>query len=252
MLDSFLNWFSIAIPFLVSVGAVLITLKLPHERHYKKYVAGSAVIGLFFSGMIWWQQIRAAEHASEDRGKAIDETVAKISKENESKFAEQNQKIDALQAALDKTGKDVNTIGQSPFISGKNPVKVEVTNLEIANSVEDWPPLSRNEKIGLVRALKLLHSQSIVVACETPKCKKLADDLNTALRDSGWNSNVMHSGGLGITGTTGITLNPGESGTKGLKEAIEKTTKLKINLGTDSRKEWGNIPALLVVGTRPF
>ncbi len=42
------------------------------------------------------------------------------------------------------------------------------------------------------------------------------------------------------------------SNTKYLKEAIEKTTNLKVSILDGSRKNYGNNPALLVVGTKPF
>ncbi|MHB1658054.1 MAG: hypothetical protein ACYCRF_01910 [Acidithiobacillus sp.] len=122
----------------------------------------------------------------------------------------------------------------------------------LPSSNDNWPALSSDEKAQLTSALKLLHPQSIVVACETSKCKKLADDLNAALRAGGWDSRILHSGGLGITGTSGISLDPSENNTKYLKEAIEKTTNLKVSVLDHSRKNYGNNPAFLVVGTKPF
>jgi hypothetical protein len=125
------------------------------------------------------------------------------------------------------------------------------TKLERLRASE-WAPLSDEEKANLIAALKLLPPQTIVIACETVNCEVLSDELVAAFHDAGWSASKQHSGGLGITGTNGISLNPIEDGTKYLKEAIENTTSLKINLGPDRREDWGTNPPNLVVGTKPF
>jgi hypothetical protein len=161
MLDTFLNWFSIAIPFLVTVGAVVLALKLPNRRHYRKFLWGSIFLGVLFSGLVWWQQIRSTKQAKTDRSKAILETAEKVAKRIKAEDApiirQQNDKIDALQAALDSQGKDVKQIGNSPFINGKSPVKVEVTNPPLASNTSQATPqstrngvltISQNNKIS--------------------------------------------------------------------------------------------------------
>lgn len=125
-------------------------------------------------------------------------------------------------------------------------------NASAAFVPEYWPSLSKDEKEKLIAALKLIPSQTITVACETLACKALSDDLVDALNQGGWNANVMHSGGIGITGTTGISLDPNETGSRNLKEAIEQTTNLKITIGPDRRQDYGSDPEFLVVGTKPF
>jgi len=116
----------------------------------------------------------------------------------------------------------------------------------------EWAPLSDNEKANLIAALKLLTPQSIMIACETVNCEVLSDELVAAFADAGWSASKLNSGDLGIAGTNGISLSPIEDGTKYLKEAIEKTTGLKISLGPDRREDWGTNPPYLVVGTKPF
>ena len=116
----------------------------------------------------------------------------------------------------------------------------------------EWAPLSGNEKANLVSALKLLQPQSIMIACETVNCEVLSDELVAAFQDAGWSASKLHSGGLATTRADGISLSPIEDGTKYLKEAIENTTSLKINLGPDRREDWGTNPPYLVVGTKTF
>lgn len=62
---------------------------------------------------------------------------------------------------------------------------------------EDWPSLSDTEKSQLISAIRLLPPQSITVACETEKCKKVSDDLCDALHYGGWNVTKLHGGGFG-------------------------------------------------------
>jgi hypothetical protein len=132
MLDTFLNWFSISVPLLFALVANILALKLPSERHYKKFVGASILLALLFSGIIWWQQTRAAKQAELDRNNAItetaDNTAKRVKADYEPVIAKQNAKIDALQKSLDAQGKDVVQIGQSPFVRGTKPVPVEVTN----------------------------------------------------------------------------------------------------------------------------
>jgi hypothetical protein len=116
----------------------------------------------------------------------------------------------------------------------------------------EWAPFSSDEKANLVAALKLLTPHSIVIVCETVNCEVLSAELVAAFADAGWPASKLHGGGLGIAGTNGISLNPNDDGTKYLKEAIEETTSLKIDLGPDRREDWGTNPPYLVVGAKPF
>jgi hypothetical protein len=132
MLDTFLNWFSISIPLIFALVANLLALKLPDGRHYHKFLAASIMVAVLFSGVIWWQQIRAARQAGIDREKSINDTATKVAQsvrdEDAPRFAEQSKQIANLKSQLESQGKNVSRIGNSPFISGKKPVPVEVTN----------------------------------------------------------------------------------------------------------------------------
>jgi len=140
VLDLFLNWFVVAIPFLVTVGATVLALKLPHERHYWKFVAGAVVIGLAFSGLAYWQQIRATRQAIGDRDTAIMETSKRVAEEttkNVTKALGEQYKgiinsltaqVGELKGQIAAQGRDVGIIKGSNIVTGKTPVKVEVIN----------------------------------------------------------------------------------------------------------------------------
>lgn len=147
MLDIFLGWFVIAIPFLLAVGATVLTLRLPHEKHYWKFVWGAVGIGLLFSGITYWQQARAASQAIADRNTAINETAKKtarqttddvkdaLGKQYQDMVSSLTQQNTELKSQIVGEGKKVETIAGSPFVSGKSPVRVEVTNPNTSNAV---------------------------------------------------------------------------------------------------------------------
>jgi hypothetical protein len=140
MLDIFVNWFVIAIPFLVTVGATVLTLKLPHERHYRKFVICAIVTGLAFSGITYWQQVRAARQAVNDRDKAISDTADRVAKKTTENvtdamgkqygaiITEMTTQNGNLRAQLTEQGKKEDTISGSNIVTGKRPIRVELAN----------------------------------------------------------------------------------------------------------------------------
>jgi hypothetical protein len=140
MLDIFLGWFVIAIPFLLAVGGTVLALRIPDQRHYWKFVWWAVGVGLLFSGLTWWQQYRASIQAVSDRQNAITETAKRTAKETSDNITEKiktqyqdmvaslsKQNAD-LKSQIANQGKKVDVIGGSPFVTGTKPVKVEVTN----------------------------------------------------------------------------------------------------------------------------
>jgi hypothetical protein len=116
-----------------------------------------------------------------------------------------------------------------------------------------WPALTSAEASAFTSRIRFVPPEEIVVACETINCKDLADGIADILQKTqGWHVSILHSGGLGITGVTGILINPNEPATQSLKDAIESTTNLKVTMGHDSRNDIGNNQSFLVIGTRPF
>jgi len=120
-------------------------------------------------------------------------------------------------------------------------------------STDIWPALTSTEASALAARVRFIPPENIVVACETIKCRDLADGIAEILQKTpGWKVSILHHGGLGIDGVAGILLNPNEPAAQALKEAIEATTGLAVTVGPDARKDFGSSPTLLVVGIRPF
>lgn len=121
-------------------------------------------------------------------------------------------------------------------------------------SPDTWPALTSAQASALAARIRFIPPEEIVVACETLKCRDLADGIADILqRTPGWKVSILHRGGMDITGVVGIQLNPNEPASVALQEAIEATTGLAVTLGPDSRKDLGaGTKSYLVVGTRPF
>jgi hypothetical protein len=132
MVDQFLGWLVIFAPFVLSAVFILIPAKAENQTAHMRWRWALLVFGIIFSVAAWWQQSLAAKAARESTADAISKTSERVTAEVERKdqaiIDAQNKKIDALQASLDNQGKDVKQIGQSPFVSGRKPVQVEVTN----------------------------------------------------------------------------------------------------------------------------
>jgi hypothetical protein len=121
-----------------------------------------------------------------------------------------------------------------------------------AENAAIWRPLSNEERSKLTSGLRSLTPHSITVACETLNCKALSDDFVAAFLAAGWKATSFYGGGMDITGRTGIWIDPNADATRDLKQIIEGTTDLKIQVGPDSPKAFESEQIYLVVGIRPF
>ncbi len=139
-MDLFLGWFVVAIPFLVAVGATVLALKLPHERHYWKFVWGAIALGVVFSGLTYWQQTRVMRQAAADRDTAIKETAKQVAKDTTETITKAlgeqyagiigslTSQVGDLKGQLVSQGKKVDQIGNSNIVTGKEPIPVVVQN----------------------------------------------------------------------------------------------------------------------------
>jgi CxxC motif-containing protein len=144
VLDQILSWMLIILQ--VAFGFILILVPAKQEdlkRHMRwRYALGGLLIA--FGVFTWIQQSRALKASIADREKAITETSERVSIKvaadtsasvtktvtelYSQMIAQQKSQISDLQAQVKAQGSDVKAIKGSDFISGKNPIKVEVTN----------------------------------------------------------------------------------------------------------------------------
>jgi hypothetical protein len=116
-----------------------------------------------------------------------------------------------------------------------------------------WPALTESEISNLRLGLRSVPPEDIIVGWGTINCRELADGLVKIFNDTpGWKVNSLHGGGLGITRLNGIRFNPKEIETEALKGVIESATKLKVDIGPDTREQVRGPQSFLTIGTRPF
>jgi hypothetical protein len=118
---------------------------------------------------------------------------------------------------------------------------------------ECWAALTAVEQAALAERVRSITPMNIMVGCETVRCRDLADGIATILLNTpGWKVKVVHNGGLDISGVSGIMIDPDEPTTRHLKDAIERSTTLRVTMGPDTREQAGSSPSTLTVGTKPF
>ena len=94
------------------------------------------VAGVILSTFMYWQQSRAEHAAQEERAEAIQSTAKRVTEDVTTSLKQQYEpiisdlkgQISQLQNELRSQGKSIETIRESNIVTGKLPVKVEVTN----------------------------------------------------------------------------------------------------------------------------
>jgi hypothetical protein len=136
MLDQIVGWIVIFLPFGLSVLFIFIPERKENAGAHMKWRIVLVFLGVAFSCITWWQQDRSIKTAANERENAIRKT-AKQTAESVTKainehyapiVASFNQQIGSLQQKIIQQGKDVRIIKGSNIVTGKTPVKVEVTN----------------------------------------------------------------------------------------------------------------------------
>lgn len=124
MFSDILSWLVIALPVALGVLPFLIPQKEANPLMRKEWKIFFAFIAVAYSGIVLWQQKLTSEAAIRDRNTAIQETgkLYKVTIDN------LNSRIQGLESQLTEQGENVEVIKRSNIVTGKNPVKVEVTN----------------------------------------------------------------------------------------------------------------------------
>src|ERR1700687_2421213 len=140
MLDQILAWVVIFFPTALSIAFIFIPARTENERLHMRWRYSLVALGILFSAITGWQQVRAVKASAADREKAIQETSEKVSTETSTRVTkavgEQYKgmvgdlylQIGTLQSQLAAQGKDVSVIKGSNIVTGAAPLKVEVTN----------------------------------------------------------------------------------------------------------------------------
>jgi hypothetical protein len=160
--DQILSWLVLVVP--VALGLVLILVPAKHEdekRHMRwRYILGVSLI--IYGGLTWVQQSRATKNSAKERESAIRETSERVASETSAKvtklvgeeyqamITDLSGQIQVLKQQLSAQAKDVGIIKGSNIVTGKNPIKVEVTNQGLVPSQQPLANLSwTQDKTGM-------------------------------------------------------------------------------------------------------
>jgi hypothetical protein len=138
--DLILSWLVIVIPVVLGLVVIAVPAKREDEKSHMRwrYILGTSLMGFAF--IAWVQQQRVIANSVKDRESAIADTSKKVSaavsesvtksvsRQYEQTISNLNDKITQLKTELQSQGKKVDVIGSSNIVTGKHPVKVEVTN----------------------------------------------------------------------------------------------------------------------------
>jgi|SRR5712664_3219070 len=120
-------------------------------RETTKWRAGIIVFGVALSSLTLWQQTSERRASAKEREIAIKETSQQVATETSKQVtkavtqqysqmvAKQESQITDLKNQLAAQSKDVSVIKGSNIVTGKKPIKVEVTN-ELLGGAQNVPP----------------------------------------------------------------------------------------------------------------
>lgn len=177
MPDQILSWPVLVVP--VALGLIVILVPAKHEDekgHMRwRFVLGISLI--LYGGLSWWQQSRATKASVKDRESAIQETAQTVAAATSASvtktvtqlysgmISDQKTQIAQLQSQLAEQGKKVDVISNSNIVTGKSPIKVEVTNPSAPVEGDVQPPR--------VAHVVLNWEKQESVNSDTPYCEKI-------------------------------------------------------------------------------
>lgn len=227
-MPSFSFWLSGAALFLAGSFAFTVVVGLIGIRELvqRRTFAAFVLVAIILSGLAWYTAA-AQEQTSKALGDSLNSIAdyAKISK---------TQSAQSLADAI---------------IRRLAPMERQVNTLTATAKARKWRALDPQQESALIARLKEISAQRIGIACATPACKELADQLAHAFRRAGWTPVPHHGGGMGVDGVTGIVVDSCNGTSRVIKIAIEEAT----GLGLDAHEDVGCAANdFLVVGEKPF
>jgi hypothetical protein len=115
-----------------------------------------------------------------------------------------------------------------------------------------WAPLTGTQISDIRKRVGSAPARPLWIACETVNCKDFADNLGQAFDDPKWKAEVHHWGGMDISGTIGIEIEPDDETARSIRDAIEGATRLRVKIRSVTDEQFNQPQTLLVIGTKPF
>jgi hypothetical protein len=181
MFDQILSWALVILPAAFGFIVIAVPAKSENkEQHMRwRYILGGLLIA--FGVLTWIQQSRAVRQAAQDRESAIQETSTSVAAATSASvtktvtdlyskmLSDQKDQIAQLQSQLAAQSKDVSAIKGSNIVTGKTPIKVEVTNPSPGSSAPSpQPPVLTGMRIASQKRIpsgdpKLPYGLEVVV-----------------------------------------------------------------------------------------
>jgi hypothetical protein len=148
-MDYLLTFLVGSIQLLLGLLGVFVSMRpQPRERHLL-LIVGFVVFALAGIGLNIYQQARSTSQSARDRQQTISETSASVSTSVSKNLKEEYRQtindlqgqVENLQSQLEGQGKKVDQIGNSDIVTGKSPIKVEITNGGNGADGSGQPPL---------------------------------------------------------------------------------------------------------------
>jgi hypothetical protein len=136
MLDSILSWVVLLVPVVLGVIVIAVPARHEDEKGHMRWRYALGVCLILYGAITWWQQSRDRTTAAKERQKAVQETAAETSKQVTATvsdlyshmISEQKTQIANLESELKAQSRNLDAIKGSDIVTGKKPVRVELTN----------------------------------------------------------------------------------------------------------------------------
>ncbi len=88
MLDQFLSWMVVFVPFALSIVPIFVPAKAENETSHRRWRYILVGFGVAFSILAWWQQSRAVKASAKGRESAITETSERVATDTAARVTE--------------------------------------------------------------------------------------------------------------------------------------------------------------------
>jgi hypothetical protein len=177
MFTQVLGWIVLVAPVVLAAIFIFIPARGESPMTHRRWRIGLMVAAVIYSGITWWQQSRASTEAQKASRTVAEETTRNVTKalgeQYESLIKSLTGQIGDLKGQLAIQGEKVDVIQQSNIVTGKKPIKVEVTNQETSQSVP---------KVGPITMTPIPYPS---IHVDAPACTKLVFSSEFPVRDLG-------------------------------------------------------------------
>jgi hypothetical protein len=255
------------VAFLVAAAALAVFYmeELQTTLREKKLIRWTVAIVLMLMGMGAFAADKMQKtQEREEREQAIKDTARDVAAETSKQvtkavteqysqmISEQKQEITALRSQLSAQGKDVLAIKSSNIVTGKGPVKVELTNPNNNSGQSSWS-LSPEKVEALYGGVKTTTAQFMIIAAlDDNQSYRLALQIHSILIRAGWTSaETQPSRGPWVGRFQGVAIKVSHPDFQAAKDLQDAFKYLGLNAAGQIDKDVPNNIVEIDVGYKP-